>query len=504
MTSKNWRALLLVFLVSFWALRVTGFTTFSQITNQFTGTETSERFGAAVGIHGSIAAVGAPNAGPGTVYFFEEQVSGDWLQLATLSPSDGSAGDEFGVSLSLVGGTALAVGAQGYGSGSGAVYVFGGSGSSWALRSTILSTEASAAAQFGSAVALNAANLLAIGAPESGRDGPQTSGHVYVFQLGEDLSTYSEVFSIGSPEPRQFGFFGMALAISSDRLFISELISENVGQVRIYSLSAASATLESTLQIAEETSFELFGSSIALSGEVLAVGAQLKDVSGVLNAGAVYSYRYSGEAWVEETEVVMGSPAEQAQFGTSVALEDDRLVVGAPGMQGSGSSYLVLLPIYPPSPPLPPPPSPPLPPPSPPTPPAPLAPPGLYVDDRTCASGIGADGTGTCVVTFEALNPINLHSLTVEITLGGFSPNSEEGITELLVNGNDLGACLFEVTGQPTLHTCLDTVEVEGLIADGLLVVELKHNVYLGLNAVVALRAELSSSSDAAGWWWSS
>ncbi|MCB9612687.1 MAG: integrin [Sandaracinus sp.] len=94
-----------------------------------------------------------------------------------------------------------------------------------------------------------------------------------------------------------------------------------------------------------------FGTAVALNGDgtVLAVGAPQEDGSGrgidptvdeaAMDAGAVYLYRRSGDAWLFEAYVKAPNAGAGDRFGSSVALDasGDVLVVGAPNEDGVGA-----------------------------------------------------------------------------------------------------------------------------------------------------------------------
>lgn len=81
---------------------------------------------------------------------------------------------------------------------------------------------------------------------------------------------------------------------------------------------------------------ERFGESVALFGDWLAVGASGADVTadGVSqqNAGAVYLYRREGQAWAFKQRLSSDKPAGGGSFGLSVAMDEGHLVVGEPGV----------------------------------------------------------------------------------------------------------------------------------------------------------------------------
>lgn len=80
-----------------------------------------------------------------------------------------------------------------------------------------------------------------------------------------------------------------------------------------------------------------FGSSVAVSGSTVVVGAYLEDGDGapesddsLQDAGAAYVYVRSGEAWIQQAYLKPNLPELGTQFGDSVAIAGDTIVVGAP------------------------------------------------------------------------------------------------------------------------------------------------------------------------------
>ncbi|MGK7872437.1 MAG: hypothetical protein AB4426_03740 [Xenococcaceae cyanobacterium] len=70
-----------------------------------------------------------------------------------------------------------------------------------------------------------------------------------------------------------------------------------------------------------------FGNSVAVSGNHLLVGARLDDVGGISNIGSAYLFdALSGDLLRTFSNP---SPEFNNQFGHSVAIDGDRVLVGA-------------------------------------------------------------------------------------------------------------------------------------------------------------------------------
>lgn len=92
---------------------------------------------------------------------------------------------------------------------------------------------------------------------------------------------------------------------------------------------------------ASNTGRDLFGSSVAVSGDTIAIGAPVEDSSAIgvggsqvddsaSNAGAVYIFVRSGESWSQEAYIKASNTDAADQFGDAVALSGNTLVVGVP------------------------------------------------------------------------------------------------------------------------------------------------------------------------------
>jgi hypothetical protein len=85
----------------------------------------------------------------------------------------------------------------------------------------------------------------------------------------------------------------------------------------------------------------LFGTSVAIFADRAVIGAPRAAPAG----GAAYVLVRDGDAWVEEAKLVPPDAPPSASFGQSVAIDGDRIVIGAltddpGGLQNAGSAYV--------------------------------------------------------------------------------------------------------------------------------------------------------------------
>ena len=105
--------------------------------------------------------------------------------------------------------------------------------------------------------------------------------------------------------------------------------------------------LEAFIKASNTGGGDVFGRSVALSGDTAVVGAASEDgASGGVNggdnndvsgSGAAYVYVRSGTTWLFQAYLKAAQPVANAKFGQSVAISGDTIIVGAPD-DGNGTA----------------------------------------------------------------------------------------------------------------------------------------------------------------------
>jgi len=86
---------------------------------------------------------------------------------------------------------------------------------------------------------------------------------------------------------------------------------------------------EFRLAAGDPTDAAEFGRSVAMDGNLVAVGAGGADADSVSTAGAVYLFKRQGQGYVPEAKLVAPDATEGAEFGRAVAIQGDTVIVGA-------------------------------------------------------------------------------------------------------------------------------------------------------------------------------
>jgi pimeloyl-ACP methyl ester carboxylesterase len=249
--------------------------------------------------------------------------SGSPARLAFLKASNPDAEDRFGEAVAISGNTVV-VGARGEDSAangvngnqadnsisfSGAVYVFVRSGAGWTQQAYIKASNPDSSDAFGSSVAIDG-DTIVVGA------------------FLED---------------------GAAGGVNGDQ---SDNGRANAGAAYLFVRSGATWSQQAYLKASTPGFFDEFGFSVAIHGDIVAVGAPRNDSSATgiggddsnddaFEAGAVYTFVRSGNTWAPQTFIKASNAAQQQFFGGAVALTEGTLVVGAPGADnGSGAAYV--------------------------------------------------------------------------------------------------------------------------------------------------------------------
>lgn len=192
---------------------------------------------------------------------------------------------------------------------------------------------------FGAAVAL-AGNAAAVGA--TGADGPtEDAGAVYLYRRGEDGWLEHGVLRL---ENVGVGArLGAALDMDDGWLAAGASgVHAGLGAVHLYR-EEGGAWREQTRLLppgTERNGFEFFGSTLDLDAGVLVTGAPGHDGAGE-DVGLVMAYRLKSDGtWAEDAPLLPEAPVAGERFGTDVALDGNRLLVGAAGADDAEAAYL--------------------------------------------------------------------------------------------------------------------------------------------------------------------
>lgn len=149
------------------------------------------------------------------------------------------------------------------------------------------------------------------------------------------LAAAALIFAV--PAQAQKGF-GKALLVSNGEVFVGE--PENVyrpGAVHVFIKDGSEWTQRGELTAPDARRGDYFGQSVALDGNRLIIGA----TGGEENPGSAYVYERDGDDWVHRATLGADDVDSDDGFGLAVGLSGDYAVVGAASaVDGAGAAYV--------------------------------------------------------------------------------------------------------------------------------------------------------------------
>jgi hypothetical protein len=368
-----------------------------QAYHKASNTGSGDRFANVIAISGETIVVGAPyedsnaqgiNADgdndlapeSGAVYVYE-RINEIWQLQAYLKSSNSESIDLFGFSVAIEGDT-LVVGAPYEDSNStgvngdqlnnlvensGALYVFTRNAGIWTQSAYIKASNTGIDDHFGYSVGISADTIVTGARNENsnatGINGDQTdnsfqeAGAAYVFTRNSGVwsqQAYLKASNTGNADN-----FGISIAISGDSILVGAYLeSSNAtgvdgdgiddsafasGAGYVFTRLDDDWKQRAYLKAINTETGDLFGRSVSISNDLVAIGAVGEDsnaigVNGDFNnnssngSGAVYIYqRSSGEDWKYHSYIKSSNNDIYDNFGVSVSVNNSKLVVGSDG-----------------------------------------------------------------------------------------------------------------------------------------------------------------------------
>ena len=188
----------------------------------------NDNFGYSIHQLGNRAVIGARlgdgnTTDSGNAYVFSKDSSGNWSEEDELFASDGAAGDRFGTS-AFIDSNTIVIGApweDDNGNNAGAAYVFTDNGTgNWSQQSKLLAADGSAADNFGVSVSVSGLTAI-VGAELDDPDG-SASGAAYIFSR-VDTSSWQQQVKLRALDAAANDQFGISVSMTDDIALIGAL-----------------------------------------------------------------------------------------------------------------------------------------------------------------------------------------------------------------------------------------------------------------------------------------
>ncbi len=300
-------------------------------------------------------------------------------QQAYLKASNTGMEDAFGWSVAISGETAVvgavneassATGVNGDGSSdsaefSGAAYVFVKSGNVWSQQAYLKAGNTGANDSFGHSVAISG-DLIVIGAPYEDSSATGVNGNVSNNAVSDSGAAYVFVRSGGVWSQQAYlkasntgtgDRFGYSVAVSGETVVVgadaedssstgingpSNNLAADSGAAYVFTRSAGIWSQQAFLKASNTGSGDAFGWSLGISGNTIAGSAPFEDSAAVgvngngadesaESAGAAYVFLRTGTVWSQQAYLKASNAQLDDQFGYSIAIAEETVVVGAVG-----------------------------------------------------------------------------------------------------------------------------------------------------------------------------
>jgi hypothetical protein len=253
-------------------------------------------------------------------------------QQAKLTASDAAAVDLFGNSVAISVRT-IVVGSQrddDAGADSGSAYVFVRSGTNWSQQAKLTASDAAAGDEFGVSVAISGETIV-VGAPSDSDAGP-FSGSAYVFV--RNGMSWSQQAKLTASDAAAGDEFGISVTISGRTVVVGSRSDDdagfNSGSAYVFVRGGVSWRQQAKLVASDAAAVDRFGTSVAISGRTVVIGSPEDDDTAGINQGSVYVFVWSGTSWNQQAKLMASDAAAVDRFGTSVAISGETVAVGAP------------------------------------------------------------------------------------------------------------------------------------------------------------------------------
>lgn len=298
-------------------------------------------YGWSVAIDGDIAVVGSPRdddktSASGGVYIYEHQIDGSWVEIAKLLASDGNDDELFGLSVDISG-DKIIVGAYNLGNVNGniggAAYIFERQiDGSWIEVAMLTVPFLLFDDAFGNSVSISG-NTAVVGAP-----GANGNSSAYVFERQLDGTWIEKAELIPSDRGRR-EFFGWSVAILDDEIVVGAYGDDNEqGSAFIFERQSNGSWVEKVkLSASDGVPGELFGRSVAITEDRIIVGADRDDDNGTWRGSAYIFERQPDSSWVEQSKLLASDSQGGSFFGQTVSISENVAIVGVAHDNENGS-----------------------------------------------------------------------------------------------------------------------------------------------------------------------
>jgi RHS repeat-associated protein len=134
--------------------------------------------------------------------------------------------------------------------------------------------------------------------------------------------------------------FGYAVAVDDDIAVVgaynaTTAAGVGAGAVYIFGWNGISWEEETKLIGSDSAAGDNFGYSVAIDVNTVVIGAPNANIGSATDAGAAYIFTRNGATWTQQAKLAAAAAAVSDAFGRSVAIDGDTVAIGAPFVAGA-------------------------------------------------------------------------------------------------------------------------------------------------------------------------
>jgi len=286
-------------------------------------------FGKSVSISGDWAVAGAPGHLGNhncNVYFYKKY--GENFYESQIISHPGSPGDfKLGKAVSIDGNyAAISSEMKIMGIWESGVYIYKKINDIWVIQDTIFSPDPTNSV-FGNCISLKGEYII-VGDKYIDINSNLDQGRAYIFK--RNGISWDHEASITASDGAANNYFGTSVSMYGDYVIIGAPgKTDSTGQAYIYKRNGTTWGSEVILTNSDSAPLDQFGASVDIHGDDVVVGAPGKIITQDTSAGKAYVFHRSGLTWGNEFILQIDNLVNKEEFGCSVGIFGDFIVIGA-------------------------------------------------------------------------------------------------------------------------------------------------------------------------------
>lgn len=296
---------------------------------------------------GSVAHLPTVASDYGSAYFFAYE-NGQWVEKQRVSGNpNNSLYDQYGQSVALSDSRAfIGVPSDDMDSGpaAGSVRVLELENGSWVEKDKLAAVHPNIGGYDYFGISLDVSgDYVLIGSPNSGASllstGYRSSGVAYLYLYTDQGLQTTEVY-VPTGQITSLDDFASSVALHSNYVMAEKLSDNDQGNDAgaVYSYQYGTENSLKQKVTVDGVGYDFFGDAMEIYENMALVGAKGADINGTWDAGMVYVFEYDGSQWQKHSEIFASNPERFANFGSSISVSGNTVMIGAPVVKISGAT----------------------------------------------------------------------------------------------------------------------------------------------------------------------